>query len=77
MTRELVHSVDCSAGGAQQAFEARCAELKGDGWTLENRFADSLFANRETQRVRITIEAFDPNGPAPPLPSTGRFFENN
>lgn len=70
MVGALVHSIDCSQGGAQEALGDRCRELEAAGWTLERRFADSLFVHRGEVRHRITIEAYDPAGPGPPPHST-------
>lgn len=49
-------AIDCSSGGAQEAFEARCARLEEEGWTLEKRSFDSRYVHRGADRFEVTIE---------------------
>ena len=70
MAGTVVDIIDRSQGGAQEALAQRCRELEAAGWTLERRFADSLFVHRGEERHRITIEAYDPMGAGPPRHTT-------
>lgn len=56
MLRNVLDAIDCSAGGAQEAYERRCAQLQAERWTLEERFGDSRYANRGAERIEISIE---------------------
>lgn len=56
MLRNVLDAIDCSAGGAQEAYERRCVQLHAEGWTLEERFGDSRYASRGAERIEISIE---------------------
>src|SRR5687767_6430030 len=60
MASALTEFVDCTEGGAQEAYDRRCRELEADGWTLERRFADSRFINRNGERRTVGIVPDDP-----------------
>lgn len=68
MLRTVLEVIDCTAGGAQETFDRRCAELAAEGWTLEKRSFDSRFLNRAGERRQIGIYPHDPredHGPGP------------
>ncbi len=69
VTRDLVRTVldvsDCTQGNAQKGFEARRAQLMGEGWTAEGKASagDLEFFTKEAARVAVTIEPDDPRLP--------------
>jgi hypothetical protein len=59
LSRITWHSEHC-LGNAQQAFQDKLDALQREGWAIESRFADSVFANRGDARVHVSIISIDP-----------------
>jgi hypothetical protein len=47
--------MDCSSGGAQQAFDDLCDAFERAGWELEKRVFDRRYIRREWVRWEIEI----------------------
>lgn len=60
MANQTLERIDCTQGGAQEAFHARCCELETQGWILEPRHYDWRYANREGKRIQISIDVTEP-----------------
>jgi hypothetical protein len=57
---ELMCAIDCTAGGAQRAFDDLCIDFARAGWELQDRSFDSRYISRNSIRWNVMITQLNP-----------------